>query len=256
MRGFGVFLGKEFREIFRTWRIWVLPGIVLFLAISGPILAKLTPELISSMSQSGDLGGAIITVPDPTWRDAYLQWTKNISQIVTWALVIILGGMVSAERRSGTAILVLTKPISRPAFVLAKFVSNAVFLTVTSVIGAVVTWGMTYLIFAEAPVRVLAEATGVWLASALFITGVMTLISALVGSQSGAAGLGFGVLVLLSIVTLWGPAVEYSPAGLLIAPNAVLLGTGMSIAWPLATSALATVALVGGAVLAFGRKEL
>ncbi len=254
MRGFGAFLGKELREILRTWRIWVLPGIVLFLALSGPILAKLTPELIKSVS--GSQPGVVITMPDPIWRDAYAQWTKNISQIVTWALVIILGGMVSGERRSGTAILVLTKPVSRPAFILAKFASNAVFLTVTTVIGAIATWGVTYAVFAEAPVRVLAEATGVWLVFALFVTAVMTLLSALIDSQSGAAGLGFGALVLLSIVTLWGPAVEYSPAGLQVAPNAVLLGTEVSLAWPLATGAIAIVLLVGGAVLAFSRKEL
>ncbi|PKQ38806.1 MAG: hypothetical protein CVT59_01620 [Actinobacteria bacterium HGW-Actinobacteria-1] len=256
MRGFGAFLGKELREIVRTWRIWVLPGIVLLLALSGPILAKLTPDLIKSMSDSGGLGGAVINLPDPTWRDAYAQWTKNISQIVIWALVIILGGMVSAERRSGTAILVLTKPVSRPAFILAKFASNAVFLTVTTVVGAVATWGVTYAVFAEAPIRVLAGATGVWLVFALFVTAVMTLVSALIDSQSGAAGLGFGMLVLLSIATLWGPAVKYSPAGLMSAPNAVLLGTEVSLAWPLATGALAIVLLVGGAVLAFGRKEL
>ena len=41
--GFDSFVRKEATEIFRTWRIWVLPGIALFFALSGPALAKLDP---------------------------------------------------------------------------------------------------------------------------------------------------------------------------------------------------------------------
>ena len=36
MSGFRVFARKELREIVRTWRIWVLPGILLFFALTGP----------------------------------------------------------------------------------------------------------------------------------------------------------------------------------------------------------------------------
>lgn len=68
MRGFGAFLGKEFREIVRTWRIWVLPGIVLFFAISGPPLAKITPELLSSFVPADS--GMVIQMPDPTYVDS------------------------------------------------------------------------------------------------------------------------------------------------------------------------------------------
>ena len=46
MSGFAAFAGKEAREILRTWRIWVLPGILLFFALTGPVLAKLTPQQI------------------------------------------------------------------------------------------------------------------------------------------------------------------------------------------------------------------
>src|SRR5581483_5533907 len=39
LSGAAVFAAKEVREIWRTWRIWVLPGIVLFFAVTGPFLA-------------------------------------------------------------------------------------------------------------------------------------------------------------------------------------------------------------------------
>jgi ABC-2 type transport system permease protein len=44
-----VFARKELHEILRTWRIWVLPGIVLFFAITGPLVARFTPELVGAV---------------------------------------------------------------------------------------------------------------------------------------------------------------------------------------------------------------
>lgn len=254
MRGFGSFLRKEFTEIVKTWRLWVLPGIVLFFALSGPILAQLTPQLLESVA--GSQPGVVFQIPDPTFTDAYLQWTKNLSQIVTFAIIIIYGGLISAERRSGTAILVLTKPVSRPAFVIAKFVSQAVMLGATVVVGALATWGVTYGIFGEAPFRVLAEATGLYLATAVMFLAMMTLFSVLVNSQAGAAGLGLGFFLLVSIASLWGPALEFSPAGLMNAPTEVLLDSARDLLWPLVTTGVVAVLAVAGGALAFTRKEL
>ncbi|MBN2847747.1 MAG: ABC transporter permease, partial [Coriobacteriia bacterium] len=209
MRGFGAFLIKELREIARTWRIWVLPGIVLFFAISGPPLAKITPELLGSFV--AEQPGVVIEFPDPTYVDAYLQWTKNLQQIVLFAVIIMFGGVISAEKRSGTAALALTKPLSRTAFVLAKFVSQTALLAVTVVVGALATWGLTYAVFAEAPLAPLAEATAAWLALGVMILALMVALSAAIDSQAGAAGLGFLGFIALSVATLWKPATEYSP---------------------------------------------
>lgn len=206
MRGFGAFLAKELREIVRTWRIWVLPGIVLFFAISGPPLAKVTPELLSAFIPAES--GVIIQVPEPTYVDAYLQWTSNLQQIVLFAVIIMFGGAISAEKRSGTAALALTKPLSRPAFVIAKFVSQSVLLVAATIVGALVTWGLTYAIFAEAPLGPLAGATGAWLVLALMFVALMVALSAAMDSQAGAAGLGFLGFIAVSVALLFKPMVE------------------------------------------------
>src|SRR5512133_1528407 len=143
MRGLAAFLRKEFVEIFRTWRIWVLPGIVLFFAITGPPLAKYTLEILRTVMPEQQAGAIIGALPVPTHVDSYLQWTKNLSQIVLIAAIIMFGGMVSSEKRSGTATLVLTKPLSRSAFVIAKFLSSSLLLVVTVAVGGLLTGGMT-----------------------------------------------------------------------------------------------------------------
>lgn len=254
MRGFGAFLSKEFREIVRTWRIWVLPGIVLFFAISGPPLAKITPDLLASFMPAES--GVVIQMPDPTYVDSYLQWTKNLQQIVLFAVIIMFGGIISAEKKSGTAVLVLTKPLSRTAFVVSKTISALVLLTVTVCAGALATWGLTYAIFAEAPLAPLAQATGAWLLTGALFLALMVALSAAMDSQAGAAGLGFLGFIVLSIATLWKPAMDYSPAGLLSAPTTLVMGESATLGWPIATTVALTLVCVAAAVLVFRKREL
>ena len=220
MRGLGVFLAKEIREIARTWRIWVLPGIVLFFAASGPPLARVTPELLSTLMDA-QATGVVIQIPEATFTDAYLQWTKNLSQIVLFAVIIMFAGAVSAEKRGGTAVLALTKPLSRSAFVLAKLLSHLLLLTVATAAGAVLTWALTLAVFGEAPATPLVQATLAWLVLGALFVALAVLLSVAFDSQAAAAGVGLGVYLLLSIATIWEPAVTYSPAALVNAPTAL-----------------------------------
>jgi len=254
MRGFTIFMRKEAREIVRTWRIWVLPGIVLLFAISGPLLAKVTPELLKSVA--GSQSGVTILIPKPTYHDSYLQWAKNLAQMVTFAIIVIYGGIVSGEERSGTAALVLSKPLSRTSFIAAKYVVQALFLTVTVTVGALITWGVTVAVFGASPVGLLARSTAVWLVWALLLLAMMVLFSVLTGSQAGSAGLGFGVYIVVSLGALWGPLARYSPSALVDAPSSIAAGGGGELAWPMVTSAALSVLALWCAVLVFGRKEL
>jgi ABC-2 type transport system permease protein len=131
MSGFTTFLGKELTEIRKTWRIWVIPGMLIFFAITSPIIAQVTPALLGSISKSQP--GMVVKIPPPTWRDSYAQYLKSLSQMVLIAVVITGAGAVSGERSSGTAILTLTKPVSRAGFVLAKILSQAGLLIVATV---------------------------------------------------------------------------------------------------------------------------
>jgi ABC-2 type transport system permease protein len=254
MIGFRAFLAKEFSEILRTWRIWVLPGIVLFSAVTGPVLALFMPQLLAALAP--EMGGVVIQIPDPTFRDAYRQWTGSLVETVTIAIIVIFAGAVSAERGSGTAVLVLTKPLSRTAFIVAKCLSQGALLIGTVAVGTVITWALTYAVFGEAPLGPLAGATGIWLVWALMLLGIMVFLSALVGSQAGAAGLGLGAFVLVSIATLWAPAVRYGPAGLLNASSEIILGRVGPLLWPIVTGLALGALALAGAVWVFSRKEL
>lgn len=249
-----VFARKEAFEVSRTWRVFVLPGIMLLFAVTGPILAKYTPELLAAAA-----GGRFssLHLPAPTVFDSYGQWMKNLSQIGIFAIIIIYGGIVSSERRSGAAILVLTKPLSRPAFVWVKAVVHALFLAALLASGTLITWGLSAVVFGDAPGGPLWSAAGIWLVLALLYLSVMTLLSVLVPSAAGAAGVGLGVFVLLSIGSIWKPIASYSPAGLAGRAATLAAGTATdSVAWPTVISLLLCVVAVGLAATLFRRQEL
>jgi ABC-2 type transport system permease protein len=255
MKGFGIFARKEFTEIVRTWRIWVIPGIALFFALSGPLLAKYTPQILTAAL--GSQGEAIFqALKTPTYLDAYAQWIKNLSQIMLFAIIIIYGGLVSSEKKSGTAILVVTKPVSRPAFVVAKVLVHGAFIAVTVIAGTALTWAITKVAFVDAPPAALWTATLAWLAFALFFLAVMALVSVLVDSQAGAAGIGLGLYAVVSLSTLWRPMLLFSPAGLAAAPMAIAAGKDFPLAIPMLVTIAATIVLIYAAAEAFRLKEI
>ncbi|HEY5548843.1 MAG TPA: ABC transporter permease [Coriobacteriia bacterium] len=255
MRGFSAFVRKEAVEIIRTWRIWVLPGMLLFFALTGPLMAKFTPQIVAAVG--GDqLAGLMKALPTPTYLDAYGQWAKNLTQIALFAIIIIYGGLVSSERKSGTAILVLTKPVSRSAFVIAKAVVHSGFLALTVVVGTLLTWGVTAAVFGRAPGVALWSSALAWLALGVLFIGIMTLLSTLIGSQAGAAGIGLGVFTLMSLAGLWEPLAKYSPVALSGASMSLAAGKDAAILWPVVTALGLAVLLVGVAAMAFRTKEL
>jgi len=253
MSGFAAFAGKEAREILRTWRIWVLPGILLFFAMTGPVLAKLTPQLVGALA--GDQFKGLL-IPTPTYHDAYTQWIKNLSQIALFALIIVYASIISSERKSGTAVLVLTKPVSRTAFVIAKAVVHSAFLAVLVVAGTLVTWGVTAAVFGQAPGSALWSSSLVWLVFGVLFIALMTLLSVLIGSAAGAAGAGLGAYALVSIAAIWKPLGTYSPAALATMPSSLAAGKDVALLWPVLTSLLLAAALFALAALTFRRSEL
>jgi len=253
MNAFGPLLIKELMEIRRTWRIWVLPGIMLFVGLTSAPLARLTPRLLKSIA--ADQPGTIIQIPTPTALDAYSQFVKSLDQIVLLALVITAAGLVAGERRAGTAILVLTKPVARAAFLLAKFAGELILLAAATLAATLACWLMTLAIFGEAPVEVLLESVGLWFVFATMFLALTLLCSTLLDAQAGAAGLGLGIFLIISILATWGPARDYSPAGLPSAASDILTGSPAALV-PLLTTLLVTSISLAITIYLFNRQEL
>lgn len=254
MNGFAPFLRKELAETVHTWRLWVLPGFVLFSAISAPILTYLTPLLLKRFGSGTQ--GVVITVGTPTATDAYVSYLGNLGQLVALALVIAYGGIVSSEVRGGQGALALAKPLSRPAYVLAKWLSQLLVLVGAAILGTAVCVAVTTVVFGAGPVWQTVAAAALWTAFAAVLLGAMVLISAFMGSPIAASGVGVGVYAALAILGQFGGLSRATPAGLLAAGTALLHEKTAYWALPLAT-ALAVIALcLAAAVWRFSRREI
>jgi ABC-2 type transport system permease protein len=254
MTGFGAFLRKELVEIRRTWRVWVIPGMLVFLGVTSPIIAALTPALMRSVAASQP--GVVMRVPQPTALDAFAQFIKNLDQFVLIAVVITGAGVVSGERSSGTAILALTKPLSRGAFVVAKMLSQVALLVGATTLGTMACLAMTAVVFDVPNAARLVIAVALWLLYATLLVVVMTLFSAAFRSRGAAAGAGLGFFFLTLLLSTWGPAARYSFLGLLRAVGGALIGAPLSAGWPIATAVAAIVVGAMAAVRIFERQEI
>lgn len=241
MRGFGVFIGRELAEFAGTWRAWVLPFIIVSFGALSPVLAKLQPYL-----------GML----EATTVDAYLHFGSNMIQIGLMAVVIAVAGAVSSERRSGTAILMLTKPLSRTSFVLAKFAAKVAVVVASGLVGMLLCWAVTQVFFDNVLAAEFAATVGLWAVLATMVIAVMVFFSVALDSQTGAAGAGFGLYLVLALFTQWDLAREFSPAGLMTLGPQVLAGEAVSVAWPVATALAVTLTAVLAATALFCRQEI
>lgn len=254
MNGLRPFLRKELRETGRTWRLWVVPGILVFLGLTTPILAAVTPALLRATAERSP--GVVVRFPSPTAADAYLQFLGNLAQVALLAVIITGAAMVASERRAGTAALMLTKPLSRAGFIVAKTVAGLGLLAGATMLGSVLCVAVTLVLFDAGHLGAFAASVGLWLALAAFFVTLMVLLSAAFDRQAPAAGAGIAVYVALFVLTGFPLIRDHSPAGLLAAGDALIQRRDVALAWPLATTAVLAALCVVAAVAVFRRKEL
>ncbi len=254
------------REVVRTWRIWVLPVVLVFLAASGPVIARFTNEILAGALGGGEL--TALALPEPTAADAAARWITDLSQLAVFVVVIMAAGAINTEVRSGVASLLLVKPASRAAYVVSHAVVLVGFVAVSAFVGALVSWGVTGLVFGVAgdgggvgggDLGAVLGATGLWVALATVLISVSLLASATFDAMAAAAGVGVGTFFVLALASVAPRLAEFTPAGLLPAAAAVATGTPLDVAsiwWPVGTGLGVSVVLVVAAVVVFRRREL
>jgi ABC-2 type transport system permease protein len=254
LRGFGAFTRKEFLETRKTWRLWVVPGVLVFLGLTTPILAAVTPTILKMTAQRQP--GVVIHFPAPTSIDAYTQFMSNLIQLAILVVIITGAAAVAGERRGGTAVLVLTKPLSRTSFVWAKAVANLVIVLAATAAGAALCILVTIALFDTTHIVAFVESVGVWLALAAMFVCLMIWLSAAMDKQAAAAGAGIGVYAALFALTGFPALRDWTPAGVFTANVALLKGKDATLAQPIAVTLVLAVVFLLLAAWSFRRKEL
>jgi len=251
--GLGLLLRKEIREQARTMRLVAVVAVFALLGLLSPVFARYVREIVEAVG-GGQFEGMI---PEPVVGDAVVQFTKNMGQFGVLIAILVAMGSVATETERGTAAFLLTKPITRGAFVAAKVIAIGALLALALAVAGVLCWIYTTILFEPLPVAGFAGAVAVvWLSLAAF-AAVTFLASVVTRSGLAAGGLGFGAFVATGILSALPAIGPYMPTSLWGAADALALGT---IPDPLAGPVLANVILVlaalGLAGWSFRRREL
>jgi ABC-2 type transport system permease protein len=255
VRGYRAILEKEMVELWRSYRLAVACGLFTALGSALPILVRYLRGITRLFGQvDPELGIGKSGVPDVVEALVKALWLLG-----PIAAVLLTMGSVTAERRARTAAFVLAKPVSRAAFVWAKFVAVALVLALATALAVLSTWLYTGILFSpQQPFAWVQLWLLAWLAALVF-EAITLAASASLRSASGAAAVGLaafgGVTLASTVVTLN----HWLPTGLGEAAQALVLGELAGDVDPFAT-VLASVAVLALALavawVRFARTDL
>lgn len=248
-----IFTGKELREQVKTFKGIVVLVVLALFGMSSPLLAKLLPDIFKMAGT-----GIAITIPTPTFVDAYEQFFKNVEQMGLIIVLLIYSGSVSGETAKGTAALMLTKRLSRSAFIFAKFIGAVIVWTVSYALSCAAFLFYTGYLFPNAsPAHPVAALLCMWL------FGIVTLSCAvfagtLFKSYALSAVTGFCLWGLLLLTSSLPRISEKAPGALAGIDMSLVSGKAAADAAviPVLTGLGLTALLLLGACLIFRTKEL
>ena len=221
MIGFGLLLRKEIREQVRTMRLPVVVAVFAMLGLISPVFARYIREIVEAVG-GGQFQGMI---PAPVVGDALAQFTKNIGQFGVLIAILVTMGSVAAEKERGTAAFLLTKPITRGAFVGAKALAIGALLAIATAVAGALCWVYTALLFEPLPLAGFSAAVAlIWLSLAV-VAALTFLASVASRSPLVAGGVAFGAFVAAGILSALPGVGAYMPTSLWGAAGLLAQGT-------------------------------
>lgn len=173
-------------------------------------------------------------------------------------IIILAQGAIIQEKQLGTAAWILSKPVSRTAFIMAKFIAYGVGILLT---GLIIPSVIAYLLLSleqAAPLALLPFVGGIGiLALQLLFYLALTLMLGTFFNARGAV-LAIPLVMLLAgdlIIGFWSATAYVTPW--LLARLAHLLAQGQPLLtlWPIVATAAWSVAFLAASIWRFGKEE-
>ena len=247
-------LRKELMEQWRTSRVLIVAAVLIAFGLASPLLAKFTPELLKSIPDMPP--GLADLIPAPSLADAVGQYIKNMSQFGILLAVLMSMGAVAQEKERGTAAMLLTHPLSRLTFLLAKFAALGCTFAISLAAAALGCWYYTLLLFEALAWGPFLALNGLMLLVFLVYIVVTLLCNTLARTQGAAAGLAFATLVLVAGIGSLPRIGEFFPGQLFSWGGELALGSEAA-SWPAFWVSIGMIIIsLAAAWIIFRRQEL
>lgn len=210
---FVAMLEKEMLELLRSFKLLWVPLVFVLLGIMQPVSSYYMPIILEKAGNLPD--GAVIDIPLPQSTDVLAQTLQQFGTIGVLVLALVCMGVVSAERNSGAASLILVKPIGLFTYIGSKWTAMLVLVWGSLAAGYLASWYYTNLLIGSVPfLNVLSSLLiyGLWLT---FVMTMTIFFSTLLRSAAGAAFSAIGVTVVFSLLTgIFSKQLGWSPGAL------------------------------------------
>ncbi|MGG3281242.1 ABC transporter permease [Paenibacillus solani] len=188
---------KEMLEMWRNSKwIW-LPIVFVLFGIMQPVTAYYLPQILENTGSMTE--GTIINISMPTGGEVLI---KTLSQYGTIGLLIIVlasMGMVSNERISGVAGMILMKPVKFASYLTVKWAAAVTITIISFTIGFFVSWYYTSSLIGEVN---LSRAFISFLLYCLWLAFIITITLLASTSLKGNAAAAFITLAFATVLSL------------------------------------------------------
>lgn len=241
------------RELRQSWRSFRLPAFyltLLFLAIMDPLTTRYMGEILERFAQ-----GMTIIVPPPSAEQALATFIGDIVEIGLLVVIAITMGSVAGEKVSGVTAFMVTKPVSRRAYISAKLAVLGGAVAGGIATSVLLAWLYTWSLIGPVPgPRVALAALSIGLYAELIMAATFSASMVLPGTLSaGAAGLGTMVVLGVTGAVLGASGIgPYLPSALMRNASLLLAGTTEAGAASLLLKPGLTAVALGALLLAVG----
>jgi ABC-2 type transport system permease protein len=209
MKGWWPLFKKEILEQVRTYRLIIVAGVFLFFGLTTPLTLKYLPEIIKLAGESMQ-----ITIPPPTAVQSLAEFAGTILQLGVLILILIGMGSIANEYKNGTALLTLSKPVTRAAFVTAKMAALSLNLVVSLLVSGLVCFAYTAWLIGPADIGPFMLQNALLCLFLIFCLSLTLLFSSLFKSGLAAGGLAMAVIVFQAILSSLPHIGDYLPGRL------------------------------------------
>lgn len=254
IRGYFAFTKKELLEQIRTYKLLIFLAAFLVFGLMSPLLAKLMPDILSSM----DMGGIQLELPNPTVMDAYAQFFKNLTQMGILVLLLVFGGSLSGEFIKGTLLQILAKGLSRTTVILAKYTAAVLIWTGGFLLSVVINYIYTLYLFGEEHLpNLFLSLFCLWLFG-IFLISLIFLSSTIAPGAFGGLILSVIALAAMLMGNISDKVEKYNPVTLVSVNTALLNGTrnAETVYLTIIITAVLTIVALLLSVLLFKKKRM
>lgn len=212
MRNLKIFFMKEFSEQIKKYKVFIIGFVMIFLGIIGPIILKLLPIIMD---------GGNLPIPEITTLDSYREFLENVSQMFLIIIIIMFGGSIVNEFKNQTAIIMFSKGLSRKDFILAKFFSNVLTVSIAYFASAIITHILIIILFDNSAQNVFLFFLLGWI-FLIVIVALIVFVSMFTKKSVAVMGIVAGTMILMAIISILPHVGEYLPTYLATKPIGVL----------------------------------